>query len=133
MTLTKACARVGCPHPISAPGPKGLAARTWCSVSCAVSDRVARGWQPHSSLTPASRAKGGAKGGKLAGLRRRKACLLRHVKQMEPLLTEPFRDGLSPEQVARVKVLLGRAHRRGHRIGYRAGFAASRYRPRVAA
>jgi hypothetical protein len=133
MTLTKPCARAarGCAGIIEAPGPKTLAKRDFCSVSCAVRARLEAGWQPDRSFTLEQRRRGGKRGGKLAGLRRRRQALVGAVAKLRKFLTPEFLDGLSAEQEARVRVLLARAYRVGHRRGYRAGYAATaQQRPR---
>lgn len=132
--LTKPCARSlshACPGLITAKGPKGLARRTWCSVSCAIQARLDAGWQPHATLTPENRSKGGVQGGKIAGLHRRKHVMQQAAKHLERHLTPDLLEALSVPQAARIKVLLARAYRVGHRTGYRAGYAAKTYRARV--
>ena len=80
------------------------------------------GWHPERALTLAQRQLGGRRGGKTAGLHKRKRAMLSTVARLERFLTPAFLDGLAPDQIARVKALLARAYRVGHRRGYRAGF-----------
>lgn len=128
---TKPCARAdkGCGGEVREQGrPARFQRRVFCSVRCAVQFRIEAGWQPARSLTREGRARGGARGGKIAALRNRKDSIMRATKPMERFLTPDFREGLSGEQLARVLVLIGRAYRIGHRVGYRAGWHAKAYR-----
>lgn len=124
--ISKPCGRAdrGCTGIVEAPGPKTLAGREYCCVRCAVHARMEAGWKPELGLTREQKQLGGKRGGKIAGLRRRKVALITAVRVMAPFFTPEFCEGLSNDQLARVKVIIGRSFRRGYRSGYRAGYAA---------
>ena len=129
--FTKPCARPGCTGVVEEPTPAVFEERQFCSVRCVVKVRIAAGWKPHGNLTPEIWSRGGSRGGKIAGLHRRKATTIKHATRIAAIIPQDLEDALSPKQLALVKVLLVRAVRIGHRKGYRAGYAAKRYRPRV--
>lgn len=130
----KACGRAdrGCVGFVRAFTLQRRPKTTYCSHSCAVRARVEAGWRPHGGLTKAGRQLGGRRGGHISGIRKKRDALLRAVQPMEKYLTPEFKDGLSPDQLARVRVLIARAYQVGHRRGYQTGHAKKRYQAQKA-
>jgi hypothetical protein len=130
--LTKPCRRVdrGCTRLVEAMSPGELTKRLYCSVRCAVVARIEAGWQPHAIMTPESRRRGGQRGGKLAGVERRRMSALRIASDLSVYLRPSLTVGLTADQLARVKALLVRAYRAGYKTGYHSGNAIKVYRQR---
>jgi hypothetical protein len=127
--LSKPCGRAdrGCKGVITAPGPKTLAMRSWCSVSCAVKARVEAGWRPETCLTADVRRRAGSIGGRIAGDRRKRQSMIRVVAALESLIPDGLKAGLTDAQLRCVKVLLGRGFQQGHDLGYHAGWVSKNY------
>jgi len=114
-TFSKPCGRTGCREPIEAPTQRRLDERQYHSKSCAMTARLATGWRP--PVTPEDRARGGRLGGKAAGRKRHRRALLKAVQSCERFLDETFCDGLSAQQLARIRVLMARCFLFGHLRG----------------
>jgi hypothetical protein len=127
--LSKPCGRAdrGCKGVITAPGPKTLAMRSWCSVSCAVKARVEAGWKPETCLTADVRRRAGSIGGRIAGDRRKQRTMVRVVRALESLIPAALKDELTDQQFRCVKVLIGRAFLEGRELGYHAGWVSKNY------
>lgn len=117
--VSKPCGRAskGCTQLVTAAGPKTLAVRTFCSCSCASRARVEAGWKPHASLTPEVHQKAGRIVGRMVGQRRHLEALARSVARYERLIPARVKAGMTAEQLACVRVLLGKAGADGYRRG----------------
>lgn len=131
--LTKPCARSprGCTRLIAVQFPSDLAARAYCSRSCAVKARIEAGWHPEAALTTATRRLGGRRGGRRGGLVHRRRALERASQDVEQFFTKRFLGGLTAAQRAIVRLLVARAYVRGRRIGYQRALGTGGYRRRA--
>lgn len=123
---SKPCARSGCPVIIDGP-PYRLKRRVYCSMSCAIRQRMANGWIPHTYITPEVRARGARKGGKVAGERRHRRSLEKAVQACLDLLPAEWDATYPARDLARLKVLLGRAYLVGQMREKQRADAARRY------
>jgi hypothetical protein len=107
--VSKPCARGGCTNLITAKAHV-LKRRVYCSISCSTQQRLANGWIPHSFITPEVRAIGARKGGQVAGERRHRRTLQKAVQACADLIPAEWRETYGAADLARIKVLLGRAY-----------------------
>lgn len=127
--MTKPCGRAdrGCLRLIEAPGPKTLASKQFCSLSCSARARFEAGWNPLKSMTREQRSRGGRKGGKASAVHRQRRAALNAIARLEPqLLTPAFVEELSRDQIARLKAILVRADRQAYKRGFHAGWTSGR-------
>lgn len=122
---TKPCDNPKCSELITATQPARLKDRQYHSKSCAMSARLATGWRP--PLKPEDRARGGRLGGKAAGQKAHRRALLKAVQSCERFLNDEFRDGLSAQQLARLRVLMARCFLFGHLRGRQSTDTNRRY------
>ena len=66
-------------------------------------------------------------GGKIAGRRRHRRSLIKAVRACERFLTPAFQEGLTADQLARIRVLMGRIYILGHFHGRQATDSNRRY------
>ncbi len=111
---TKPCGYGKCPNVIEGPEYR-LKHRVFCSKGCGMSARLATGWKP--PITLEGRSLGARRGGKEAGRRAHRRSLIRAVRVCERFLDDDFRDGLTAQQLARLRVLMARAYLKGYLRG----------------
>lgn len=112
--VSKPCGYTKCTHLIEGPAYR-VKHRIFCSKSCGMSARLATGWTP--PVTDAGRLLGARRGGLEAGRRAHRRSLIRAVRTCERFLDAEFCDGLSAAQLARIRVLMGRAYLKGYLRG----------------
>ena len=112
MTYIKPCARPGCEGICQSFTPSQHARKRYCTVSCSMRDRVAQGWRPPKHPQSFYQAIG-LKGGKQAGIVRRKKAALDAARDLAGMIPEDMELRLGAKDYQRVLVLLTRAWRRG--------------------
>jgi hypothetical protein len=93
---------------------------------------MANGWKADTYLTAEGRSKGAKIGGKVSGHKRHLAALAKAVRACEVFLTGDVMEGMTTQQITRVRVLLGRAYAKGHVRGRQATDSNRRYWQQVA-
>lgn len=112
--LTKPCTRGGCTATVNRKRPDLFDKAKYCSRRCAAIDRLCAGWMPHAPLMrPEVLAISHSRGGKAAAVKARQRRAQRICEKLAGLLTHPVFDGLSHQQRAAMKVLLGKAYQIG--------------------
>lgn len=124
--FSKLCGRVGCRELVIGRGPKTLAQREFCSVSCAVRQRIETGTWHYPVLSDAARRRGGSVGGRRSAEVRRALAMQRQAAALAEKLTPDMLAVLTARQVALIRVLLVHAWRRGRKTGYSMGINAKR-------
>ena len=107
--LSKPCGRASCLLLVEGPAHRVTRVR-YCSQSCATRDRIAHGWRADHYLTAESRSRGARKGGHVAGEARHQRSLAKAVQACLDLLPGHWAETYGAADLARVKVLLGRAY-----------------------
>lgn len=123
--VSKPCAREGCTERIEAPTPSRLAERLYHSKACAMTARLATGWRP--PLKPEDRARGGRLGGKSSGRKRHRRALARAVQACDRFLPDAWKESMSADDLARLRVLMARCFLFGHLRGRQTKDTNQRY------
>lgn len=100
--------------------PKRFEQRTYCSVSCAVLERLRTGRNRPPTL--AACQKGGRIGGRRSGEVRHKRAVLKRADHVDRLIPRYLREDLTPRHLAAIRALAARSFREGYDTGYRVGF-----------
>lgn len=130
--LSKPCARGGCTGLITAYGQKTLARRDFCRPRCAYLERVRReGRRWCHVITDAERRRGASRAGSLVGERNHRRALVAASRRALALLPKDVIELLTPLQLSRLCVGIGRVWLDGKKVGY--GASAYRRRKEAAA
>lgn len=117
--LEKPCGYAKCDRRgiVTAKGPKTLAAKQFCSISCGARHRLEHGWKPYLNITAAQRRQGGLIGGQLAAERRRRESAKRKAAEIEQFINAAMRTALDRHELARLRVGMTRAFWHGYKLG----------------
>jgi hypothetical protein len=114
----KLCARGGCTGVIIAGGPKTLARWDFCSHRCSYLERLridGRSWC--HTLTQADRRAGGAISGPRTGAKNHQRAIVAASERSMALLPADIVDILTPLQLCRLRVAVGRVWIEGRDVG----------------
>ena len=125
--LVKPCARGGCTGVITAYGPKTLARHAFCSPRCAYLDRVRReGHRWFHALTPAERRRGAQRAWKITAARAQRRAITNAATLALALVPRDIVDTLTPMQLVRLKLAMGRMWIKAKQVGYAASYRRRR-------
>lgn len=132
VALSKPCARGGCTGQVTAFGEKTLARRDFCGHRCAYLERLrVEGRRWCHALTVDERRRGATIAGRRVGERNHRRALIAAAKRAMALLPRDVIDILTPLQLSRLRVGVGRVWLDGRQVGY--GAKAYRRRKEKAA